>query len=79
APSLAKPAAPRPAAPAAPPAPRPAAPGTHRYTVKSGDTLSKISKAQQILGGWQALYQANHAVVGADPNLILPGQVLDLG
>jgi hypothetical protein len=61
-----------------PQSPRPSA-GTHSYTVKSGDTLSKIAKAQRILGGWQALYQANRAVVGGDPNLILPGQVLDLG
>ncbi|WP_311137253.1 hypothetical protein [Streptomyces sp. I6] len=30
-------------------------------------------------GGWPALYEANRDVVGADANLILPGQSLDLG
>ncbi|PYC82736.1 transglycosylase [Streptomyces tateyamensis] len=66
--------------PAAPATVSPAKPAAaHGYTVKSGDTLSKIAQARQILGGWQELYRSNRAVVGADPDLILPGQVLDLG
>ncbi|WP_035846799.1 transglycosylase family protein [Kitasatospora azatica] len=70
-------------APAQPTQPQPQSPatpstGAQDYTVKSGDTLSNISQAQRILGGWQALYQANRSTVGGDPNLILPGQVLHL-
>ena len=30
-------------------------------------------------GGWNALYEANEQTVGDDPDLILPGQSLDLG
>ncbi|MFE2728020.1 transglycosylase family protein [Kitasatospora sp. NPDC059327] len=51
----------------------------HGYTVQSGDTLSTIASAQGVSGGWQALYDGNRGAVGTDPNLILPGQVLDLG
>jgi len=32
----------------------------------------------QIAGGWPALYELNRSVIGPDPNLILPGQVLQL-
>ncbi|MFF7452662.1 transglycosylase family protein [Kitasatospora sp. NPDC008115] len=49
------------------------------YTVRSGDTLGGIATAQGVSGGWQALYDGNRATVGADPNLIVPGQVLTLG
>ncbi|MGV9269981.1 transglycosylase family protein [Kitasatospora sp. NPDC003701] len=51
----------------------------HGYTVQSGDTLSTIATAQGVQGGWQSLYDGNRGTVGTDPNLILPGQVLDLG
>jgi nucleoid-associated protein YgaU len=47
------------------------------YTVKSGDSLSKI--AQQKLGDgnkWRQIYDANRAVIGDDPDLIKPGQRL---
>jgi len=54
------------------PAP-PSGPAT--YTVQAGDTLSGI--AQKLgLGGWQALYDANRATIGGNPNAIKPGQVL---
>ncbi|MEU5433482.1 transglycosylase family protein [Streptomyces sp. NPDC020719] len=46
------------------------------YTVREGDTLSAIAAAHGT--GWQTLYAANKAVIGADPNLILPGQRLAL-
>ncbi|MFJ1703337.1 transglycosylase family protein [Kitasatospora sp. NPDC088346] len=49
------------------------------YTVHPGDTLSAIADARRLAGGWQRLYQANQAVIGADPDLIEPGQVLRLG
>jgi len=45
------------------------------YTVVAGDSLSKIATAQQVVGGWQALYEKNKQFIG-DPNLIVPGQTL---
>ncbi|GAA5016522.1 transglycosylase family protein [Actinopolymorpha pittospori] len=53
------------------------APGT-AYTVAAGDTLAKIATAHQVDGGWQGLWKVNHAVIGSDPNLILPDQKLRL-
>lgn len=52
--------------------------GAKTYTVKNGDTLSGIAAKLKYPGGWQALYAKNKAVVGADPNLIKPGEVLAL-
>ncbi|MER8182930.1 transglycosylase family protein [Kitasatospora sp. NPDC094015] len=62
-------------------APEPAAApsGEGSYTVSPGDTLSAIAEAQRVEGGWERLYQANRSVVGTDPDLIEPGQVLHLG
>ncbi|MBD0691037.1 transglycosylase family protein [Streptomyces sp. CBMA123] len=57
----------------------PTAPTGHDYTVRSGDTLSTIAAAQGVSGGWQALYDGNRGTVGGDPDLIMPGQVLQLG
>jgi LysM repeat protein len=54
--------------------PKPAARKT--VTVKSGDTLSKIAAAHGI--SWQKLYELNKGVIGGNPNLIRPGQVLKL-
>lgn len=47
------------------------------YTVRSGDSLASI--AVRYCGranDWTGIYTANKAVVGANPNLILPGQHL---
>ncbi|MFD7708733.1 transglycosylase family protein [Streptomyces sp. NPDC059785] len=53
--------------------------GTARmYTVVHGDTLSGIAEERHVGGGWQRLYAANREVVGADPDLIVPGQRLSL-
>ena len=49
------------------------------YTVKAGDTLSAIAAANDISGGWEILYQDNKSTVGGNPNLIYPGQELQLG
>lgn len=49
-----------------------------RYTVKPGDWLSKIAKRYDLAGGWERLYALNKGVVGADPDLIFPGQALRL-
>ncbi|MGH4029856.1 transglycosylase family protein [Actinomycetota bacterium Odt1-20B] len=54
-----------------------AADGT--YTVRPGDSLSAIADDLDVHGGWPALYDGNKKAVGADPDLILPGQRLDLG
>jgi nucleoid-associated protein YgaU len=49
-----------------------------KYTVRSGDTLSKIAAAKSVRGGWHTLYANNKSVVGGNPNLIMPGEVLAL-
>lgn len=46
------------------------------YTVRSGDTLSAIAASHGTT--WRAIYAANKAVIGGDPDLILTGQRLDL-
>ncbi|MGW1560141.1 LysM peptidoglycan-binding domain-containing protein [Streptomyces sp. NPDC002144] len=46
------------------------------YTVREGDTLSMIAARHGTT--WQRLYAANKAVIGGDPNLIVPGQQLEL-
>jgi nucleoid-associated protein YgaU len=49
------------------------------YTVRPGDSLSKIAKS--LLGDakkWRVLYAANKDVVGSNPDLIKPGQVLKI-
>jgi len=56
---------------------RPAPPTPKTYTVKSGDTLWAIAKKTLGDGNrWREIYQANADVIGKDPNLIFPGQVL---
>ncbi|MEU9121998.1 transglycosylase family protein [Streptomyces sp. NPDC048506] len=49
------------------------------YTVRPGDSLSAIATAHRLPGGWPALYERNEGVIGADADLIQPGQRLDLG
>ncbi|MER7697076.1 transglycosylase family protein [Streptomyces sp. NPDC096095] len=49
------------------------------YTVRPGDNLWAIADAQELPGGWTGLYETNKDVLGSDPDLILPGQNLDLG
>lgn len=46
------------------------------YTVKPGDTLTKI--ALHYGKKWPEIYAKNKNVIGPDPNLIYPGQVLTL-
>lgn len=67
-----------PAGTAGKPAPKPAprASGqtqTQYYTVRAGDSLSKIASQFHVSGGWQTLYSHNRAAVGSNPNLIHPG------
>ena len=54
-------------------------PSVTTYTVKSGDSLWKISAS--LLGDgskWNSIYEANTSVIGGNPNLIYPGQVLTI-
>ncbi|GAA3240083.1 LysM peptidoglycan-binding domain-containing protein [Streptomyces sp. XM83C] len=52
--------------------------GTSRgdYTVRAGDTLSAIAARHGT--SWQRIWADNRAVIGDDPDLILPGQRLEL-
>jgi nucleoid-associated protein YgaU len=48
------------------------------YTVESGDTLSKIAKQHYgDAGKWRAIFEANRDQI-KDPDLIHPGQVLNI-
>ncbi|MEU6175717.1 transglycosylase family protein [Streptantibioticus parmotrematis] len=49
--------------------------GDGNYTVKQGDTLAKIARAQHVQGGWHQLFDLNKNIV-KDANLIFPGQKL---
>lgn len=58
---------------------RPSPPAAKTYTVAKGDCLWKI--AQKLgLGGanYGKIYEANKGVIGNNPNLIYPGQVLTI-
>lgn len=51
-------------------------PRTVTYTVLPGDTLSAIAARYRTT--WQAIYERNRAVIGVNPNVIYPGQVLEV-
>ncbi|HEY0640816.1 MAG TPA: transglycosylase family protein [Pseudonocardiaceae bacterium] len=74
-----KKAAPKKAAPKKPAAaPAAAAPKSGAdYTVKPGDTLSKIAAEQGVAGGWSVIFDRNRDII-SDPNLIFPNQQIDL-
>lgn len=46
------------------------------YTIKAGDTLIHVAKSLGITDWYNDLYLPNKAVIGTNPGLILPGQVL---
>lgn len=59
------------------------------YTVEPGDCLWRIARqilvssgmeptGTEIGGFWRAIYDTNRDLIGADPNLIHPGQVLEI-
>ncbi|NYI03239.1 M23 family metallopeptidase [Allostreptomyces psammosilenae] len=48
------------------------------HVVVPGDTLSGIAAERGVSGGWAALYERNRSVIGRNPNLIFPGQRLEL-
>lgn len=47
------------------------------HLVQAGDSLAKIAVAYHV--EWQAIYERNRAVIGADPNVIHPGQKILIG
>ncbi|KFG08503.1 MULTISPECIES: transglycosylase family protein [Streptomyces] len=49
------------------------------YTVRVGDSLTGIVNSLGLDGGWRSLYSENERTVGTDPDLILPGQTLEVG
>jgi hypothetical protein len=49
------------------------------YVVQAGDSLCGIAAAQDVSGGWRALYKANAGVIGDDASVIHPGELLRLG
>jgi nucleoid-associated protein YgaU len=52
--------------------------GGRTYTVKSGDTLSKIAKEDYgDAGEWKKIHEANKAAI-PNPDLIHPGQTLQI-
>jgi nucleoid-associated protein YgaU len=66
-----------------------ASPAPHAYVVERGDCLWRIASRLLSAAGrstrgidvsrlWRAIYEANRDVIGDDPNLIHPGQVLVL-
>lgn len=57
------------------PQPRPG----QEYTVQSGDTLWGIAqRAYNDPEDWDTIYDANKGVIGNNPNLIYPGQRLQI-
>lgn len=49
----------------------------HRtYRVQRGDTLTSIAEHFYHNADWQKIYDANKHVIGSNPNLIQPGEVL---
>ena len=70
-----------------PPAPPPARPAAHQqggvHVVAAGDSLWAIAEAHPAPGTttaarWRAIWEANRSLVGPDPDLIHPGQELEL-
>jgi hypothetical protein len=49
------------------------------YVVQVGDSLCGIASAQNVNGGWRALYNENSAVIGDDASVIHPGELLQFG
>ena len=51
--------------------------GKGNHTVKSGETLHTI--AQEHSTDWEKVYKDNKSVIGGDPDLIIPGQKIQVG
>jgi nucleoid-associated protein YgaU len=58
---------------------------TNTYVVREGDSLWSIAEhvlstddLRAIARFWPRIHRANRETIGADPSLILPGQVLSI-
>ena len=79
-------AAPKPAAPQAPTVTQPQSGASTRYVVVRGDTLWEITEralgpaasADEVARTWHEVYEANRQVIGANPDVIRPGQTLTI-
>ncbi len=50
-----------------------------KYTLRRGDTLSRISRrVYGTLDGFRTIYRANAAVIGRNPSIVEPGTVLTI-
>lgn len=49
---------------------------TNTYVVKPGDNLTKIAKLYNTT--WQTIYNKNKQIIGSNPNIIRPGQKLEI-
>jgi len=55
--------------------------GPDEYMVSQGDNLAKIAGSMDVMGDptkWRQLYEANQGVIGDEPSLIYPHQVLKI-
>ena len=52
--------------------------GNGKHRVESGDTLSGLALRYTGDASWEQLYERNRDVVGGNPHLIVPGQVLEV-
>ncbi|MEH1834742.1 MAG: LysM peptidoglycan-binding domain-containing protein [Nostoc sp.] len=53
--------------------------GGFTVTVRRGDTLSGLAKGYcEDSSKWPQIYKANKKKIGSNPNLIRPGQVLNI-
>ena len=62
----------------------------HTYVVRTGDSLWRIAErtladrgngmvtSADVAQFWPVIYEANRTLIGDDPNLILPGQTLEI-
>jgi nucleoid-associated protein YgaU len=63
-----------------------ARPVSHQVVVRPGDSLWALAERdlrppgsdRQVTRRWQAIYHRNRGVIGPDPDLIRPGQVLEI-
>ncbi len=67
-----------PAGPAITRAPSTAAVAGADYVVQPGDSLSSIARQFAIPGGWPEIYARNQALLAGNPDLVFPGEQLDL-
>lgn len=48
----------------------------HQYIVQEGDNLTKI--AEKYNTTWQKNYKKNKSIIGTNPNIIKPGQIIEI-